>query len=60
MGWLDPCPGCGHFRTRDPAFADATRDLGHPLNLGWTLAGASFQVEGQDLEKVNDPRKGER
>ena len=42
------------FRTRDEeVFANATRDLGHPLHLGWTLAGHSFQLEGQDLEKVN-------
>jgi hypothetical protein len=52
-GWI-PARDADVFRTRDEqVFANATRDLGHPLNLGWTLAGHSFQVEGQDLEKVN-------
>ncbi len=39
--------------TTSEVFANATRNLGHPLNLGRTLAGHRFQVEGQDLEKVN-------
>jgi hypothetical protein len=52
-GWI-PARDADIFRTRDEeVFANATRSRGHPLNLGWTLAGHSFQVEGQDLEKVN-------
>ena len=52
-GWI-PARDADIFRTRDEeVFANATRDLGHPVNLGWTLGGHSFQVEGQDLEKVN-------
>ncbi len=34
-------------------FLNATRDLGHRLRLGRTLAGHDFYIEGQDLEKVN-------
>jgi hypothetical protein len=52
-GWI-PARDAEIFRTRDEeVFANATRDRGHPLNLGWMLGGHSFQVEGQDLEKVN-------
>ena len=52
-GWI-PARDADIFRTHDEeVFVNATRNLGHPLNLGWTLGGASFQVEGQDLEKVN-------
>jgi hypothetical protein len=52
-GWI-PARDADIFRTRDEeVFANATRNLGHPLSLGWTLAGHSFEVEGQDLEKVN-------
>jgi hypothetical protein len=52
-GWI-PAREADVFRTHDEeVFANATRDLGHQLNLGWTLGGHSFQVEGQDLEKVN-------
>ncbi len=52
-GWI-PARDAEIFRTRDEeVFANATRDLGHQLNLGWTLGGHSFRVEGQDLEKVN-------
>lgn len=52
-GWI-PARDADIFRTPDEqVFANATRDLGHSLNLGWTLAGHNFQVEGQDLEKVN-------
>jgi DNA helicase HerA-like ATPase len=41
-------------RTTDQeVFTNATRNLGHPLYLGDTLAGQQFFVEGQDLEKVN-------
>jgi len=52
-GWI-PARDADIFRTRDEeVFANATRNLGHPLTLGWTLGGTNFQVEGQDLEKVN-------
>jgi len=52
-GWI-PARESDIFRTPDEeVFANATRDLGHPLSLGWTLGGHTFQVEGQDLEKVN-------
>ncbi len=52
-GWI-PARDADIFRTSDEeVFANATRDLGHLLNLGWTLGGHNFQVEGQDLEKVN-------
>jgi DNA helicase HerA-like ATPase len=39
--------------TDDEIFANATRDLGHRLRLGYTLSGRDFLIEGQDLEKVN-------
>jgi hypothetical protein len=39
--------------TDEEVFTNATRNLGHPLFLGQTLAGQDFYVEGQDLEKVN-------
>lgn len=52
-GWI-PARDVDIIRTPDAeVFANATRDLGHPLNLGWTLGGHDFFVEGQDLEKVN-------
>ena len=52
-GWI-PARDADIFRTRDEeVFNNATRDLGHPLNLGWMMGGHSFEVEGQDLEKVN-------
>jgi hypothetical protein len=52
-GWI-PARDADIYRTRDEqVFANATRNLGHPLSLGQTLAGHNFQVEGQDLEKVN-------
>ena len=52
-GWI-PARDADIYRTPDEeVFANATRDLGHLLNLGRTLDGHSFQVEGQDLEKVN-------
>ncbi len=52
-GWI-PARDADIFRTPDEeVFANATRDLGHQLKLGWTLDGHDFQVEGQDLEKVN-------
>jgi hypothetical protein len=52
-GWI-PARDADIFRTSDEeVFANATRDLGHQINLGWTLGDANFRVEGQDLEKVN-------
>jgi hypothetical protein len=52
-GWI-PAREVEVFRTDDrEVFANATRDLGHRLRLGRTLAGQDFFVEGQDLEKVN-------
>ncbi len=52
-GWI-PARDADIFHTRDEeVFANATRNLGHPLKLGWMSSGHPFQVEGQDLEKVN-------
>jgi len=52
-GWI-PARDVEVFRTDDrEVFVNATRDLGHRLRLGRTLAGHDFYVEGQDLEKVN-------
>jgi DNA helicase HerA-like ATPase len=52
-GWI-PARDVEVFRTDDrEVFANATRDFGHRLRLGRTLAGQDFLVEGQDLEKVN-------
>ncbi len=52
-GWI-PAREVQVFRTDDDeVFANSTRDLGHRLRLGRTLAGHNFFVEGQDLEKVN-------
>ncbi|MFQ5856619.1 MAG: ATP-binding protein [Anaerolineae bacterium] len=52
-GWI-PTRDVEVFRTDDrEVFANATRDLGHRLHLGRTLAGHDFYVEGQDMEKVN-------
>jgi len=52
-GWI-PARDVEVFRTDDrEVFANATRDMGHRLRLGRTLAGQNFHVEGQDLEKVN-------
>jgi len=52
-GWI-PARNVEVFRTDDrEVFANSTRDLGHRLRLGRTLAGHDFYVEGQDLEKVN-------
>lgn len=52
-GWI-PARDAAIFRTADEeVFANVARKRGHPLNLGWTLGGHDFQVEGQDLEKVN-------
>jgi hypothetical protein len=52
-GWI-PTRDVVVARTSDEEiFSNATRDLGHPLCLGQTLADQEFFVEGQDLEKVN-------
>jgi DNA helicase HerA-like ATPase len=52
-GWI-PTRDVEVARTSDEeVFSNATRDLGHPLYLGQTLAGQDFFVEGQHLEKVN-------
>ena len=52
-GWI-PTRDVTVQRTSDEeVFANATRDLGHRLRLGYTLAGRDFIIEGQDLEKVN-------
>lgn len=52
-GWI-PTRDVVIDRTSDAElFANATRDLGHPLYLGQTLADQEFFIEGQDLEKVN-------
>ena len=52
-GWI-PARDVDIYRTDDQeVFANSTRDLGHRLRLGRTLAGTDFFVEGQDLEKVN-------
>jgi DNA helicase HerA-like ATPase len=52
-GWI-PTRDVTVERTSDEeVFANATRDLGHQLQLGYTLTGQPFFIEGQDLEKVN-------
>ncbi len=52
-GWI-PTRDVIVERTPDEeVFANATRDMGHRIRLGYTLAGQAFTVEGQDLEKVN-------
>jgi hypothetical protein len=52
-GWI-PAREVQVFRTPDhEVLANATRDVGHRLRLGRTLAGRDFFIEGQDLEKVN-------
>ncbi len=52
-GWI-PARDVEISRTEDrEVFANSTRDLGHRLRMGWTLAGHDFYIEGQDLEKVN-------
>ncbi|CAG0926341.1 hypothetical protein TFLX_00016 [Thermoflexales bacterium] len=52
-GWI-PAREVEVFRTPDhEVLANATRNLGHRLRLGRTLAGHDFFIEGQDLEKVN-------
>lgn len=52
-GWI-PGRDVEVVRTEDrEVFANSTRDLGHRIRLGRTLAGHDFLIEGQDLEKVN-------
>ena len=52
-GWI-PARDVEISRTEDrEVFANSTRDLGHRLRMGRTLAGHDFYIEGQDLEKVN-------
>jgi uncharacterized protein len=52
-GWI-PAREVEVFRTPDhEVLANSTRDIGHRLRLGRTLAGHDFFIEGQDLEKVN-------
>jgi uncharacterized protein len=52
-GWI-PTRDVIVERTPDEeVFANATRDMGHRIRLGYTLAGQAFYIEGQDLEKVN-------
>lgn len=52
-GWI-PTRDVTIERTSDEeVFANATRNLGHQLQLGYTLTGQPFFVEGQDMEKVN-------
>ncbi|HEY6072382.1 MAG TPA: hypothetical protein VIV15_03065, partial [Anaerolineales bacterium] len=52
-GWI-PAREVEVFRTPDhEVLANSTRDSGHQLRLGRTLAGHDFFIEGQDLEKVN-------
>jgi DNA helicase HerA-like ATPase len=52
-GWIPTRDVTVERTTDEEVFANATRNLGHPLQLGHTLAGHPFLVEGQDLEKVN-------
>ena len=52
-GWI-PARDVIVERTSDEeVFANATRDLGNRIRLGYTLGGREFHIEGQDLEKVN-------
>jgi hypothetical protein len=52
-GWI-PSRDVDIYRTDDAeVFENITHDLGHRLQLGWTLGGHDFFLEGQDLEKVN-------
>ena len=52
-GWI-PARDVEVLRTDDAeVFANATRDGGHGMRLGWTMSGHDFHIEGQDLEKVN-------
>jgi DNA helicase HerA-like ATPase len=52
-GWIPTRDVVVTRTTDEEVFNNATRNLGHPLYLGQTLAGQDFYIEGQDLEKVN-------
>jgi DNA helicase HerA-like ATPase len=52
-GWIPTRDVIVERTSDEEVFANSTRDLGHRLRLGYTLAGHDFYVEGQDLEKVN-------
>jgi DNA helicase HerA-like ATPase len=52
-GWIPNRDVVVERTTDEEVFANVTRDLGHRLYLGRTLAGRAFHIEGQDLEKVN-------
>lgn len=52
-GWIPTRDVTVERTSDDEVFANATRDLGNRLQLGYTLSGRPFYVEGQDLEKVN-------
>ena len=52
-GWIPNRDVVVERTTDEEVFANVTRDLGHRLYLGRTLAGRDFHIEGQDLEKVN-------
>jgi len=52
-GWI-PHRDVEVTRTRDKElFANCVQNLGNPLELGETLRGEPFFVEGQGLEKIN-------
>src|SRR5262245_28789826 len=52
-GWIPTRDVIVERTSDEEVFANSTRDLGHRLRLGYTLAGHDFYIEGQDLEKVN-------
>ncbi len=52
-GWIPNRDVIVERTSDEEVFANATRDLGNRLQLGYTLSGQPFTVEGQDLEKVN-------
>ncbi|HXV42440.1 MAG TPA: DUF87 domain-containing protein, partial [Anaerolineae bacterium] len=52
-GWIPTRDVIVERTSDEEVFANSTRDLGHRLQLGYTLTGQPFYVEGQDLEKVN-------
>jgi DNA helicase HerA-like ATPase len=52
-GWIPTRDVTVERTTDEEVFANSTRNLGNPLQLGYTIGGRPFLVEGQDLEKVN-------
>jgi DNA helicase HerA-like ATPase len=52
-GWIPTRDVVVERTTDEEVFANATRDFGNRIRLGYTLGGREFHVEGQDLEKVN-------